>query len=270
MRVWRIIQRVQFLFQVLGECCSCVFVFTSREAAQQTLITHLLIQWNNPVEQFYAAHSKIFPEDSCYGESTTGRIIPLSLDGSSAKSSILLQENTISGIKDTPISGKHASSLRQHQRGPDSRDEPLRDRVNVLETEQVPDSPGPEIESSHSHKFEEEPQTGQAPASTTDSGSGHSKEPRKVSSRDITDTPFQVIWRTITCCAEGKDIQHSSLTGRGSYVSKFSPTGNIMALAVNRNLAADTRVLFFSPLTECGLSSPVYQFRDKEKSGRYI
>ena len=259
---------------MLGECCSCVFAFTSREAPRQTLITHLLIRWNSAIEQFYAAHSNIATEDPSHGEPTAGRVIPLSVDGAPVISPpILLQENATGSsiMKDAVRGGKN---LQPSQRGPGSHDEPLRDRTNVLEDreaivcEQSPASPGPVIPSPHGHEYQEEPQTAQVPTSAPNSGD--SEEPRKATNRDVTDTlPFQTFWRSGTCRAEGKDVsQRSSLTGRGSYVSKFSPTGNIMALAMNKELAADTQVLFLSPLTECGLACPVYQFRDKEKAGR--
>ena len=262
--------RYLLFLQVLGECCSCVFAFSSREAISQTLITHLLIRWNGAAEQFYAARSNTVTADPSCGESTAGRIIPLSVDDMPAKTPILLQENAIASTKDPTLSGK---SLQPSQRGSGSHDEPLRDRTNVLEDretaacEQAPDSL---TRSHHGHEYRQELQPRQAP--TDVSNSGGSEEPCEAPNRGVIDTPsFQALWRTGTCCVEGKDAdQCSSLTGKGTYVSKFSPTGNVVALAMNRELAADTRVLFLSPLTECGLASPVYQFRDKEKAGRYV
>lgn len=173
--------RYLLFLQVLGECCSCVFAFSSREAISQTLITHLLIRWNGAAEQFYAARSNTVTADPSCGESTAGRIIPLSVDDTPAKTPILLQENAIASTKDPTLSGK---SLQPSQRGSGSHDEPLRDRTNVLEDretaacEQAPDSL---TRSHHGHEYRQELQPRQAP--TDVSNSGGSEEPCEAPNR---------------------------------------------------------------------------------------
>ena len=91
--------------------------------------------------------------------------------------------------------------------------------------------------------------------------------------------PFQTSWSTVFYTppddndqSHGDDITNStraSLTKRGCYVCKLSPTGSIAALAVNRREASDTAVVFFSPLVDASVSTPLYLSKAQEKTGRY-
>ena len=127
----------------------------------------------------------------------------------------------------------------------DSTKRPLKDTTNVQTTD-----PYGFVSSQHSTT-----KTTEQLGTTTGTGNGCS-------------APFQVLWKTISCSPENGTSSDPPPFGKSCYVSKFSPTGNIMALAINRRSAADTQVLFYSPLTDNGLSSPVYQTQDDRKSGR--
>ena len=91
---------------------------------------------------------------------------------------------------------------------------------------------------------------------------------------------FQTSWSTVFYTPpdnndqshDGNNIINSIralLTKRGCYVVKFSPTGSIAALAVNRREASDTAVVFFSPLVDASVSTPLYLSKAQEKTGRY-
>ena len=81
--------------------------------------------------------------------------------------------------------------------------------------------------------------------------------------------PFSAVWKTVSYCPlMGESTSKSSPSGRGCYISKFSPTGNIVALAINHREAMDTRLLFFDPLVETGLSNSAYQPKVGKKLGR--
>ena len=86
----------------------------------------------------------------------------------------------------------------------------------------------------------------------------------------VHDAPFSASWKTISYCSQdhNKSGSKSSLSGQGCYLSKFSPAGNVVALAINHREALDTQVLFMSPLVETGLSSAVYQPKFGRKLGR--
>ena len=78
--------------------------------------------------------------------------------------------------------------------------------------------------------------------------------------------PFNVSWGTVLCQSHTGPVQN----GRGTYVYRLSPSGDLSALAVNKRKAKDTRILFFSPLTQGGLTSTVYSAKEERQSGRYI
>ena len=93
--------------------------------------------------------------------------------------------------------------------------------------------------------------------------------------------PFQTSWSTVFYTPPDNNNQshndnniiinstHASLTKRGCYVVKLSPTGSVAALAVNRREASDTAVVFFSPLVDASVSAPLYLSKAQEKTGRY-
>lgn len=82
--------------------------------------------------------------------------------------------------------------------------------------------------------------------------------------------PFQTSWSTVFYTPNSQeDSSLAQPTKRGCYVCRFSPTGSIAALAINKREAANTAVVFFSSLVSTGLSSPLYPTKMKDKSGRY-
>ena len=90
--------------------------------------------------------------------------------------------------------------------------------------------------------------------------------------------PFQTTWSTVFYTPDdddhhqtpiNSDSTHPPLAKRGCYVVKLSPTGCIAALAINRKEVSNTAVVFFSPLVDASMSSPLYLSKAKEKTGRY-
>ena len=90
--------------------------------------------------------------------------------------------------------------------------------------------------------------------------------------------PFQTSWSTVFYTPDNNDDHqtpinshstHPPLAKRGCYVVKLSPTGCIAALVVNRKEALNTAVVFFSPLVNASMSTPLYLSKAKEKTGRY-
>lgn len=86
-----------------------------------------------------------------------------------------------------------------------------------------------------------------------------------VAPESMVEIPVNVTWKT--CTAHRAHCQ-SSPHGRGCYVVKISPTGNISAVAINHGNAGDTHVLFADLLNEVSLSSTVYVNADNTMSGR--
>lgn len=76
--------------------------------------------------------------------------------------------------------------------------------------------------------------------------------------------PFIVSWGSVSC-SPGTGPIHS---GTGTYVYRLSPMGDLSAVVVNQKRARDTRVIFFSPLTQVGVSVCVYPPQDESKIGR--
>ena len=77
--------------------------------------------------------------------------------------------------------------------------------------------------------------------------------------------PFIISWGSVSC----QSCAGPSHNGRGTYIYRLSPMGDLSALAVNERKAKDTRVLFYSPLTQGGLSSRVYPQQKDTQTGRY-
>ena len=78
--------------------------------------------------------------------------------------------------------------------------------------------------------------------------------------------PFTVSWGSISCRSHVGGPAHN---GRGTYVYRLSPSGDVSALAVNERKARNSRVLFFSSLTPGELSSAVYPSSEEDrKTGR--
>lgn len=223
---------------MLGECCSCVFVFTSRETGE-TVVTHLRLNWHSPLVKFYRDHSTVVSQKEALSSSTsgkTGTAVPVQLP----ELRVLLQQENF----------PHATSTLDKTGGViPSGSLPLRDRTNSPQQEHLQTAAS--IKSHEVDKLEH----------------GVKKSPNPVASS--CNVPFSEVWKTVSYCPPtGKNTSKSSPSGRGCYISKFSPTGNIVALAINHREAMDTRLLFFDPLVETGLSNPAHQPKVGRKLGR--
>ena len=86
-------------------------------------------------------------------------------------------------------------------------------------------------------------------------------------------SPFQTSWSTISynssCHHRNSTSTLPTLSGRGTYVCRLSPTCNIAALAINQMEPANTQVLFFSPIVKAGMASRIYQRKVEGNSGRW-
>lgn len=76
--------------------------------------------------------------------------------------------------------------------------------------------------------------------------------------------PFNVSWASVSCQSHMGPLHN----GRGTYVYRLSPSGDMAALVVNEKKAKDIRVLFFSPLTPGELSTAIYPPREDKQTGR--
>ena len=79
----------------------------------------------------------------------------------------------------------------------------------------------------------------------------------------------RVYWKSMTsACGDGEGGGGGD--GRSSHVVRFTPGGDIVAVAVNQPLMVDTRVLFLSPLSPTSsLSVPLLHHYDPSKKGRF-
>ena len=225
---------------MLGECCSCVFVFTSQET-HETVITHLRLNWHGPLAKFYRDHSTVTLQNGMVNmDKERGTVTPVL---TSYLDDPIWKENsphvTVTLHKTDHSGNLYSSNLA------------LRDRTND------PLQP-----------------TGQTALSTPRLETATKQLPSAVKNisplTSVHDAPFSNSWKTISYCSQdhNKSGSKSSLSGQGCYLSRFSPTGNIVALAINHREALDTQVLFMSPLVETGLSSAVYQPKFDRKLGR--
>ena len=228
---------------MFGECCSCVFVFTSQET-HETVITHLQLNWHGPLAKFYRDHSTITLQNGTVNMGKErGTITPVLMSylddpiqqEDSPRVALMLHKTD----NETSPGNLHSSNL------------PLRDRTNdPLQPTTQTALPTSQLEFG----------TKQLPATV--------KNASPLTS--VHDAPFGASWKTISYCSHdhNKSGSKSSLSGQGCYLSKFSPAGNVVALAINHREALDTQVLFMSPLVETGLSSAVYQPKFGRKLGR--
>ena len=72
--------------------------------------------------------------------------------------------------------------------------------------------------------------------------------------------PFNVSWGSASCQSHIGPAHN----GKGTYVYRLSPSGDVSALAVNERKAKNIKVLFFSPLTPGELSSSLYPLSREE------
>lgn len=77
--------------------------------------------------------------------------------------------------------------------------------------------------------------------------------------------PFNVSWGSVSCSSPGTGPTHN---GTGTYVYRLSPMGDLSAVVVNQKRARETRIIFFSPLNQVGVSVNVYPPQDESKTGR--
>ena len=210
----------------------------------ETVITHLRLNWNGPLVKFYRDHSNVTLQNGAMNMGNErGTITPMLtsyLDNPIQRENLPHVTSTLHKTENkTPSGNLHSSNL------------PLRDRTND------PLQP-----------------TGQTALPTSPLEFGTKQHLLTVKNTSpftsFHDAPFDAIWKTMSYCSQdcNKSGSKSSLSGRGCYLSKFSPTGNIVGLAINHEEALDTQVLFVSPLVETGLSSAIYQPKFRRKLGR--
>ena len=210
----------------------------------ETVITHLRLNWNGPLVKFYRDHSNVTLQNGAMNMGNErGTITPMLtsyLDNTIQRENLPHATSTLHKTENkTPSGNLHSSNL------------PLRDRTND------PLQP-----------------TGQTALPTSPLEFGTKQHLLTVKNTSpftsFHDAPFDAIWKTMSYCSQdcNKSGSKSSLSGRGCYLSKFSPTGNIVGLAINHEEALDTQVLFVSPLVETGLSSAIYQPKFRRKLGR--
>ena len=236
----RLVSREHFLCwsqQVFGECCSCLFVFTNG-GSHCTTITHLLISWSPPTAQFYSAHS------SSHNTASTHPFPFTAPDSETSSESLGGDEEhgvnlSVDLDKD---SGNGRDSLRRS-----SEKIPFSDATNSRTRIQI--------------------------------RKGNEKRlnpPQFDAFTKPEEQPFQTSWSTVFYSSpnpvEG-DVSSSTsmppLRRRGCYVCRLSPTCSVAALAINMREASESSVVFFSPLVDAGLSSPLYSSK-MNKSGRYV
>lgn len=210
----------------------------------ETVITHLRLNWNGPLVKFYRDHSNVTLQNGAMNMGNErGTITPVLtsyLDNPIQRENLPHATSTLHKTENkTPSGNLHSSNL------------PLRDRTND------PLQP-----------------TGQTALPTSPLEFGTKQHLLTVKNTSpftsFHDAPFDAIWKTMSYCSQdcNKSGSKSSLSGRGCYLSKFSPTGNIVGLAINHEEALDTQVLFVSPLVETGLSNAIYQPKFRRKLGR--
>ena len=210
----------------------------------ETVITHLWLNWNGPLVKFYRDHSNVTLQNGAMNMGNErGTITPVLtsyLDNPIQRENLPHATSTLHKTENkTPSGNLHSINL------------PLRDRTND------PLQP-----------------TGQTALPTSPLEFGTKQHLLTVKNTSpftsFHDAPFDAIWKTMSYCSQNfnKSGSKSSLSGRGCYLSKFSPTGNIVSLAINHEEALDTQVLFVSPLVETGLSNAVYQPKFRRKLGR--
>jgi len=67
--------------------------------------------------------------------------------------------------------------------------------------------------------------------------------------------PFRVSWGSISCPSSSSP----SHNGSGTYVYRLSPMGDLGAIVMNHKKASESRIVFFSPLNQVGISVKIYQ-----------
>ncbi len=229
--------------QVLGECCVCAFVFTNRQS-REVVVTHLLIRWSNPTEQFYST----YPGQAAASESCGVRLLQV---GCTPRETPEMQGDENAQVEEMTVKEPHSNETLQTSSYPQQR--PLRDMTNLTQ-ENPPESFQPLPSTLVSEKTADVP----APTSVSSGCTG------------IISAPFTIQWKTKSYSPDNTTDQHLSPTGRGCFVAKLSPTGNVLALAINRSSASDSQILFYSLLTDSGVSSPIHHNISASKIGRLV
>ena len=207
-------------------------MFTSNGNDHPTTITHLLISWPSPTALFYSSHS---PSSPLHNK----QAFPISTVDS--------ETSTESKEED-----KNVPKSENLERNLTSGKLPLNDVTNSNLASPLDNS-----------------------KNQVKKGQQKQLHPIKFDAFLTPEhQPFQTSWSTVFYTPDDEEDKNSNssssapLTKRGCYVCKLSPTGSIAALAVNRKDASNTAVLFFSPLVDAGMSSPLYLSKTKEKTGR--
>ncbi len=206
------------------------------------MVTHLLVRWNDPTAQFYSNHSTAACQPGALG---SPGVSLLQVSYATPRESSVRRggENSqLEAVKESRGISKESMASEVSQ--------PLRDTTNLLEEN------GPASRES-SQTF----------PSTLVSESTSPIVPTRGDCAG-SNVPFTVQWKARSCSHDNSSGPLSPPLGRGAYVAKFSPTGNVLAFALNQKSASDSQVLFCSLLTDSGLSSLIYNSTNTTKSGR--
>lgn len=230
-------------------------IFNNRATAE-TIITHLIVNWPSPTAEFY-----------------TRKMSQTGLEAKHAFSVHLLQDNSevtrvdVGGVT-TPT--RDVGGVTTPTRGNTDVGRvttPTQDReegggvitptqgVSVIRDEHQRGHGSDYGEAVAPPKKDSDPVAVQAQSSgdLTQFGAMWSDPP-----------PFNVSWASVSCQSHVGPLHN----GRGTYVYRLSPSGDMAALVVNEKRARDIRVLFFSPLTPGELSTAIYPPREDKQTGR--
>lgn len=233
-------------------------IFNNRATAE-TIITHLIVNWPSPTAEFY-----------------TRKMSQTGLEAKHSFSVHLLQDNSevtrvdVGGVT-TPtqdVGGVTTPTHQDREEGGGVTTPTHRDREEgggVITPTQGGSVIRDEHQRGHSSDYGEavappkkdsDPLAAQAHQSSgdlTQFGAMWSDPP-----------PFNVSWASMSCQSHMGPLHN----GRGTYVYRLSPSGDMAALVVNEKKARDIRVLFFSPLTPGELSTAIYPPREDKQTGR--
>ena len=241
--------------QILGECCTCVFVFTDHSTGE-TVITSLFINWPSPSLKFYSRFTNKRDSEPQYS-GLLGYPFVTSPQGKQDKDKDSENRRHVR-FKEDVVRGQSSEDNKREHNGR-VMSVPLQDRTNTSVT--------------HSTK--------QPSSILTKSDTPHTYFDQ-LSSQDPL-SPFETSWSTVrrhvtsthhtpltsSISAHSTSTHHTTLTGRGSYVCRLSPSCSVGALAINCPEAGDTEVVFFSPLVRAELGVQVYPREIQGLSGRY-
>lgn len=218
---------------MLEEIFVCGIIFNNRSSSETT-ITHLLVNWPSSTANFY-----------------TRRTSQSDLALKYAFSVHLLQDEG----QDTASRAAETEGIKGQSKNQSRKlDSPVPQQVeNPTHSDghfQLPDPP------------EHDSKTGTTAAAQVLDCSGD--VPSQFGAMWSDPPPFNVSWGSVSCQSHLGPAHN----GRGTYVYRLSPSGDVSALAVNERKAMNTRVLFFSPLTPGELSHSIYSPQEGGLNGR--